>query len=48
MLLRESEFTYAPAINAYLGAQTHLDDALGVVPVIDVPPTVEAELSISE
>jgi outer membrane protein TolC len=48
VLLRESEFNYAQAIYDYLVAQADLDDAVGVVPVIDVPPAVEAELSISE
>jgi len=41
VLLRESEFAYAQAVYDYLMAQADLDDAVGVVPLVDVPGSVE-------
>ncbi len=37
LALRESEFNYAQAVYDYLIAQADLDDAVGVVPVVDTP-----------
>jgi outer membrane protein len=48
VLLRESEFNYAQAVYDYLIAQADLDDALGVVPLVDVPVADEAAVIISE
>lgn len=48
VLLRESEFNYAQAVYDYLNAQADLDDALGVVPLVDVPAAGEAAVIISE
>jgi outer membrane protein len=48
VLLRESEFNYAQAVYDYLVAQTDLDDAVGVAPLVDVPSAVGSEVSVSE
>jgi len=48
VLLRESEFNYAQAVYDYLTAQADLDDAVGVSPLVDVPATAGAEITVSE
>jgi outer membrane protein TolC len=48
VLLAESEFNYAEAVYDYLVAQAALDQALGVVPLVDVPTDVEPDFNISE
>jgi len=48
VLLRESEYNYAQAVYDYLMAQADLDDAVGVSPVVDVPTSVSADVSVSE
>ncbi len=48
VLLRESEFAYAQAIYDYLIAQAVLDEAVGVVPLVDVGVPEKAGTSISE
>ncbi len=48
VLLRESEFNYAEAVHDYLVAQADLDEAVGVLPLVDVPTSVGAEVNISE
>jgi outer membrane protein len=48
VLLRESEFAYAQAVYDYLMAQADLDDAVGVVPLVDVPGSVEPVTAVSE
>lgn len=48
VLLRESEFAYAQAVYDYLMAQADLDEAVGVVPLVDVPGSVEPVTSVSE
>ncbi len=48
VLLRESEFNYAEAVFDYLIAQAALDEAMGVVPLVDVPVPAGADVSISE
>ncbi len=48
VLLRESEFNYAQAVYDYLIAQADLDDAVGVVPMVDVPASAAADASVSE
>ncbi len=47
VLLRESEFNYAQAVYDYLIAQAVLDEAVGVVPLVDVAPG-DAGVSVSE
>ncbi len=48
VLLRESEFNYAQAVYDYLIAQADLDDAVGVVPLVDAPGSAAVEASVSE
>ncbi len=48
VLLRESEFNYAEAVYDYLIAQAALDEALGVVPLVDVPVATGPVVSVSE
>jgi outer membrane protein TolC len=48
VLLRESEFNYAQAIYDYLLAQAVLDEAVGVVPLVDVLPPTASATSVSE
>ena len=48
VLLRESEFNYAEAVFDYLNAQADLDLAIGIVPLVDVVPPVQSDISISE
>ncbi|NIR45716.1 MAG: TolC family protein [Gemmatimonadetes bacterium] len=48
VLLRESEFNYAQAVYDFLVAQTNLDEAVGVVPLVDVGVPDEPDLRISE
>jgi outer membrane protein len=48
VLLRESEFAYAQAVYDYLIAQADLDEAVGVVPLVDVPGAVEPLRAVSE
>ncbi len=48
MLLSESEFNYARAVFDYLLAQAALDEALGVVPLVDVPYPADTGISISD
>ncbi len=48
VLLRESEFAYAQAIFDYLLAQAVLDEAVGIVPLVDVGVPEEPSTSISE
>ncbi len=48
VLLRESEFNYSQAVYDYLIAQADLDDAVGVVPLVDVPAAATAEVRVSE
>ncbi|UCC71241.1 MAG: TolC family protein [Gemmatimonadota bacterium] len=48
VLLRETEFNYAQAVYDYLIAQSDLDDAVGLVPLVDVPGSVEPVTTISE
>lgn len=45
--LRESEFNYAEAVYDYLMAQADLDEALGVVPVVDTVLTPDGDLRLS-
>ena len=47
VLLRESEFNYAQAVFDYLIAQTDLDDAIGIVPFVDVAPPGDADVRVS-
>ena len=48
VLLRESEFAYAQAIYDYLIAQAVLDEAVGMVPLVDVGVPNGSDTSISE
>lgn len=48
LLLRESEFNYAQAVYDYLLAQADLDEALGVVPMVDVPAALTPDVSVSD
>lgn len=48
VLLRESEYNYALAVFDYLTAQADLDDAVGVLPLVDVPGSAEPLIGISE
>ncbi|HSG81849.1 MAG TPA: TolC family protein, partial [Gemmatimonadota bacterium] len=48
VLLRESEYNYALAVFDYLTAQADLDDAVGVLPLVDVPGSAEPLTGISE
>jgi outer membrane protein TolC len=48
VLFRESEFNYAQAVFDYLMAQADLDDAVGVVPLVDVPLSADADVNVSE
>jgi outer membrane protein TolC len=48
VLLRESEFNYAQAVFDYLMAQADLDDAVGVVPLVDVPVGEGVEVGVSK
>jgi len=48
VLLRESEFNYAQAVYDYLIAQANLDEAVGVVPLVDMTSAVGAETRQSE
>jgi outer membrane protein TolC len=48
VLLRESEFAYAQAVFDFLIAQAVLDEAIGIVPLVDVGVPEEPGMSISE
>ncbi|UCF18929.1 MAG: TolC family protein [Gemmatimonadota bacterium] len=48
VLLRESEYNYAQAVFDYLMAQADLDDAIGVVPLVDATRQGAERSSISE
>ena len=48
VLLRESEFAYAQAVYDYLIAQAVLDEAVGLVPLVDVPGSVEPVTTVTE
>jgi outer membrane protein TolC len=48
VLLRESEFNYAQAIYDYLIAQAVLDEAVGIVPLVDEMPAAAGTVNVSE
>lgn len=48
VLLRESEFNYAQAVYDYLVAQADLDDAVGIVPLVDPLSTSGEDAKRSE
>ncbi len=45
--LRESEFNYSTAVYDYLVAHADLDDAVGIVPIVDTPVTANSEVRVS-
>jgi outer membrane protein TolC len=48
VLLRESEFNYAQAVYDYLLAQSDLDEAVGVVPLVNMSSALDAGVRESE
>jgi outer membrane protein TolC len=48
VLLRESEFNYSQAVYDYLLAQANLDEAVGVVPLVDMSTALKAAARESE